>query len=312
VRDERRAQEEVFGGIPRERQLGKRDQIASGGIRPLVGVAHPRRVPVEVSDDEVELSGSQADTGHRSRIRDTACMTGGPTRHGSADLQTAIERSADARTARTLVERAIEAHPGLARELAEHALVRDGLVALACASRSLSSAIVADESLLDPLRDPDSFARERTLETYRVRWSAHSARDGQGATGLRRWKRQELLRIAARDLLGAAEMPAVGRELAALAQVCLEGALEAVRPDVTMAVIGMGKLGGRELNYASDIDVLFVHDGDSDTAERAARSVLATMSSSTEDGIVFRTDANLRPEGRHGPLTRTIESYASY
>ncbi len=74
----------------------------------------------------------------------------------------------------------------------------------------------------------------------------------------------------------------------------------------------MGKLGGRELNYASDVDVLFVHDGDTVRAEPIARSVLATMGSTSEDGIVFRTDADLRPEGRSGPLTRTLDSYASY
>ncbi len=74
----------------------------------------------------------------------------------------------------------------------------------------------------------------------------------------------------------------------------------------------MGKLGGRELNYASDIDVLFVHEGDADAAERTARALLATMTTPSEDGIVFRTDANLRPEGRQGPLTRTLDSYASY
>ena len=74
----------------------------------------------------------------------------------------------------------------------------------------------------------------------------------------------------------------------------------------------MGKLGGRELNYASDVDVLFVHEGDTDAAEHAARALLATMSEPTVDGIVFRTDANLRPEGRAGPLSRTLDSYASY
>ena len=89
---------------------------------------------------------------------------------------------------------------------------------------------------------------------------------------MRRWKRRELLRIAGRDLLGAADLPAVGRELAALAEVCLRCALDIVEPDVPLAVIGMGKLGGRELNYASDVDVLIVHDGDSTAAEQAAAS----------------------------------------
>ena len=227
----------------------------------------------------------------------------------TADVMTAIDRSADARTARTLLLRAVEAHPELADELVELPLVRDGLIALACASRSLASAVIADATLLDPLRDTDDFARERTAETYRAVWFV----DGEpNDRGLRRWKRREFLRIAVRDLLAEADMPTVSRELAALAQVCLEQALAIVEPDVSFAVVGMGKLGGRELNYASDIDVLFIHDGDAAAAERTARALLATMTVPSEDGIVFRTDANLRPEGRHGPLTRTLESYATY
>src|SRR5262249_53902895 len=69
---------------------------------------------------------------------------------------------------------------------------------------------------------------------------------------------------------------------------------------------------GRELNYASDVDVLFVHEGETGEAERVVRDVLRIMTTPSEDGIVFRTDADLRPEGRGGPLTRTLESYASY
>src|SRR5262249_7983402 len=89
-------------------------------------------------------------------------------------------------------------------------------------------------------------------------------------------------------------------------------ALDLVNPDAPLAVIGMGKLGGRELNYASDVDVLFVHDGDGAVAERAARALLTTMSAPTADGIVFRTDADLRPEGRSGPLSRTLNAYWAY
>ena len=306
--DERGAQQEVFGRVAGDRELGEGHEVASGGVGLLIGGEHAVDVAVDVTHDEVELRGGEAETGHGPRIRDTACMAGGGAVLETADVVAAFERSADARTARMLLTRAVEAHPDLAAELVERPLVRDGLVALACASRSLSSAVVADATLLDPLRDPDEFARERSVETYRLAWHAQEGDDGT----LRRWKRRELLRIAVRDLLGAADMPGVGRELAALAQVCLEGALAIVGPDVDFAVIGMGKLGGRELNYASDIDVLFVHEGDADAAERAARALLATMTDPTADGIVFRTDANLRPEGRSGPLTRTIDSYASY
>jgi [glutamine synthetase] adenylyltransferase / [glutamine synthetase]-adenylyl-L-tyrosine phosphorylase len=115
-------------------------------------------------------------------------------------------------------------------------------------------------------------------------------------------------------LLHMADLPAVGRELAAIAQTCLDVAVRAAEPQVPFAVIGMGKLGGRELNYASDVDVLFVHDGDDDQseAERAARAVLHTMSAPTADGIVFRTDADLRPEGRSGAISRRLDAYVSH
>ncbi len=236
-------------------------------------------------------------------------MAGSETVLESAAVVAAIDRSADAPTARTVVARVIEARPAVAEELASNVLLRDGLIALACASRSLSSAVIADTALLDPLRDPESFAREQSVDDYRVAWREVAPADERG---LRRWKRRELLRIAARDLLGAADLPAVGRELAALAQVCLEAALAIAGNEDPFSVVGMGKLGGRELNYASDVDVLFVHDGDGERAERVARSLLNIMTTPTEDGIVFRTDADLRPEGRSGPLTRTIDSYASY
>jgi glutamate-ammonia-ligase adenylyltransferase len=236
-------------------------------------------------------------------------MSGGSNVLDSPVVSAAIDRAANAHTARTLLARAVEANPALAEELVESALTRDALIALACASRSLSSAVVADASLLDPIRDPDELARERTADDYRRSWGAYvDHTDG----ALRGWKRRELLRVAARDLLAMADMPTVGRELAALAQVCLEAALVVADVDMPFAVIGMGKLGGRELNYASDIDVLFVHEGDANDAEHLARALLATMTTATPEGIVFRTDANLRPEGRSGPLSRTIASYASY
>src|SRR5207247_4086937 len=115
-----------------------------------------------------------------------------------------------------------------------------------------------------------------------------------------------------RDLLGTADLRTVGADLAAVAQACLEAALLIAAPAVPMAVIGMGKLGGTELNYASDVDVVFVHDGDTAEAERAARVLLRTMTEPSADGIVFRTDADLRPEGRSGALSRALDAYEAY
>jgi glutamate-ammonia-ligase adenylyltransferase len=134
--------------------------------------------------------------------------------------------------------------------------------------------------------------------------------------GLRRFKRRELLRIASRDLLGFAPLEEIELELTALAEACLEGALACLEPPMPFAVIGMGRLGGAELSYASDIDVLFVYDGDSpgdfDAAERVATLLVQEIGATTAEGQTFRIDTRLRPEGNQGPLARSLAGYASY
>ncbi|MGZ4688443.1 MAG: bifunctional [glutamine synthetase] adenylyltransferase/[glutamine synthetase]-adenylyl-L-tyrosine phosphorylase [Acidimicrobiia bacterium] len=224
-------------------------------------------------------------------------------------VASALERSADPHAARAALSRVLEAQPELAAELRDNRLVRDALIAIACASRSLSAALAQDATLVDPLRDTDAFHAERSTIEYRTSIAVSSVDDPDA---LRHWKRREYLRIAARDLLGVADLPTVGRELAALAEVCLDRALVLCEPDVPLAVIAMGKLGGYELNYASDVDVLFVNAGDQTDADAAARRLLAVMAEPTPAGIVFRTDADLRPEGRSGPLTRSLDAYQAW
>ena len=134
--------------------------------------------------------------------------------------------------------------------------------------------------------------------------------------GLRRFKRRELLRIASRDLLGYATGEAIAEDLANLADACVEATLRDLAPTVPFAVIGMGRLGGKELSYASDIDVLFVYDGsgaeDFDVAEKTATRMISSIGATTAEGQTFRIDANLRPEGKQGPLARSLEGYRSY
>ncbi|HEX2738489.1 MAG TPA: bifunctional glutamine-synthetase adenylyltransferase/deadenyltransferase, partial [Acidimicrobiia bacterium] len=241
-------------------------------------------------------------------------------RDPSAVLQTprvvaALDASADAVTARGALSRILESHPELSEPLVGERLLRDGLIAITAVSRSLAAAIVSDAELVIPLRDEKGFHREQSLQEYRAASIValpHDHDNAEARRALRRWKRRELLRTAARDLLTVADLPAVGRELAALAQACLERSVGLAAPGMPFAVIGMGKLGGSELNYASDVDVLFVHEGDADVAEHVARAILGVMTEPTADGIVFRTDADLRPEGRSGPLSRSLDSYGAY
>jgi [glutamine synthetase] adenylyltransferase / [glutamine synthetase]-adenylyl-L-tyrosine phosphorylase len=89
---------------------------------------------------------------------------------------------------------------------------------------------------------------------------------------------------------------------------------------VRVAVLAMGKLGGAELSYTSDLDVLFCHEpvagADPEAANRAAdrvvRELLSGLSAVTPEGTCFKVDPNLRPEGRNGPLSRTLGSYLAY
>lgn len=148
----------------------------------------------------------------------------------------------------------------------------------------------------------------------------------EDADGLRVAYRRKLLHVAARDLTALTTFEESAAELSDLAMATLGAALDLARRDepdadqVRLAVIAMGKTGGRELNYVSDVDVIFVHepvgDADEQAAARAAgRLASATMrlcSDHTREGTIWEVDANLRPEGNQGPLSRTLRSHVAY
>jgi glutamate-ammonia-ligase adenylyltransferase len=139
--------------------------------------------------------------------------------------------------------------------------------------------------------------------------------------------RRCLLSIAARDVCGTTDLAQTAAELADLATATLRAALaiaSAAGPDdaalCRLAVIAMGKCGGHELNYVSDVDVIFVGEAvdgaDEGKALRAATKLAAHMmricSETTVEGSIWPVDANLRPEGRNGPLVRTLASHLAY
>lgn len=184
---------------------------------------------------------------------------------------------------------------------------------LAGASDALLDLVVVHREALDLLAgglaaDPPERIRERAAA------EVAAAGPEQESTSLARVQRLGLLRIATRDLAGEADTPDAAAELADLAAGVLGAALDVAGrgEDVRVAVVGMGKLGGRELNYVSDVDVMFVHDGDEAAAGRVARRLLELMSERTPFGPAYDVDANLRPEGRDGPLSRTLEAYRAY
>ncbi|MGX1474096.1 UNVERIFIED_CONTAM: glutamate-ammonia-ligase adenylyltransferase [Streptomyces canus] len=139
--------------------------------------------------------------------------------------------------------------------------------------------------------------------------------------------RRCLLSIAARDVCGTTDLAETAAELADLATATLRAALAIARAAAPedaalcrLAVIAMGKCGGHELNYVSDVDVIFVGEAvdgaDEGKALRAATKLASHMmricSETTVEGSIWPVDANLRPEGRNGPLVRTLASHLAY
>jgi len=143
--------------------------------------------------------------------------------------------------------------------------------------------------------------------------------------------RRRLLHLAARDMTAVITVEDVVEELADIAAGVLEAALAVARSELPpgsapcrLAVVAMGKCGARELNYASDVDVIFVAEpvtgpsgtGDETaalaTASRLAAGLIGVCARSTPEGSIFPVDPNLRPEGRQGPLVRTLASHRAY
>jgi glutamate-ammonia-ligase adenylyltransferase len=169
--------------------------------------------------------------------------------------------------------------------------------------------------------DPDSVARALVAS------AARHADPARAIAAARTLRRRELARVASADLLGMLDVTDVCHALTSIWVAVLQCALDAVirdrspqgGPPARIAVIGMGRLGGGELGYGSDADVMFVCEPVSGVEESAAvrwsvgvaeqvRTLLGMPSSDPP----LEVDANLRPEGRNGPLVRTLSSYEAY
>jgi [glutamine synthetase] adenylyltransferase / [glutamine synthetase]-adenylyl-L-tyrosine phosphorylase len=148
----------------------------------------------------------------------------------------------------------------------------------------------------------------------------HGLKDKDQKLWLRRYHETELMRIGLRDILGLADFEQNLVELSALADACLQYALEVVLrrnrlKSAPFVIIGLGKLGGAELNYGSDLDIVFVADNkvkNLPALQKLAVEVMDLLSGKTELGVAFETDARLRPDGEKGLLANTLNAYEEY
>lgn len=206
-------------------------------------------------------------------------------------------------------------------------------------SQFLSDLLIVDSEAYDLLRMTEGQPVSRDVLVDEL-WSEVAALNDERAVmiALRRYKRREILRIAYGDIIRGQRLETVAAQLSHLADALLEAAIRFARraleqkrgiprrPDGQSArfvVLGMGKLGGIELNYSSDIDLIYLCecDGMTDGAKplanveffnRLARDVTKLLTESTELGAAYRVDLRLRPEGQNGPMVPTVEGALQY
>jgi len=172
-------------------------------------------------------------------------------------------------------------------------------------SRFAERLLGAHPELAAELADPAPFTRAEMLN------APGGAGDDELKRSLRRLRNRVLLRVMARDLSGRAGLDEVCGTMTDLAEV----AISKVLGEESLVVVGMGKLGGRELNVSSDIDLVFLYQGSAEAGERyerAGRRLIRLLSEPTEDGFVFRVDLRLRPYGDSGPLACNFEALENY
>jgi len=286
-------------------------------------------MPTDASDpsEPLRAAGVPADVAHRAMA--------------------ACERSADPEGAASSLIRFVRAYvERLGRPPPLGGPLVDRLVPLLAGSRFLARWLIGHPRAVGLLGTTPWFEGPKPVRflerRLRARLGRVEAGDEEGLLqALRRFKYEEVARIAARDLGGGASLADVAGEISRVATVCLDAALDRIaaeeaarhgvpaggdaRPAAGLVALGMGKLGAGELNFSSDVDLVLVYATEGVTAggpggalpnrqfyARIAERLVKAMSAPTVDGFVFRVDLDLRPEGRAGPIAIGAEQLHRY
>jgi [glutamine synthetase] adenylyltransferase / [glutamine synthetase]-adenylyl-L-tyrosine phosphorylase len=217
------------------------------------------------------------------------------------------------------------------RQLRDEGAVAERMARVLASSRYATDLLMrAPEAVAMLVQDADLLPRP--AEQLRGEMTASAGRydDPMAAiAAVRAVRRRELFRCSAADLVELADVEDVGRSLTDIAVATLDGALDAAVRAVEaerrgplptrLAIVAMGRLGGGEMSYSSDADVLFVHEPEPGASEQeaaesahAVASELQRMLAVPGDDPPLPVDADLRPEGKQGPLVRSLASYAAY
>jgi [glutamine synthetase] adenylyltransferase / [glutamine synthetase]-adenylyl-L-tyrosine phosphorylase len=212
--------------------------------------------------------------------------------------------------------------------LAEHTHAMHLLVKLCSSSPWLANYLAQHPILLDELLDtrtlysaPDFVVLRAELVARLAEFSGDIERQ---MDVMRHFKHANIFRFAAQDINGELALETLSDYLSALADLILSVALETIWPNVRgkhleapkFAVIGYGKLGGKELGYGSDLDIIFLYDDDAfDAGEvyaRFAQRVSSWFNTLTSAGLLYETDLQLRPDGNSGLLVSSVDAFREY
>ncbi len=205
-------------------------------------------------------------------------------------------------------------------------VVGDILFGIFSQSNTLSSYLINNSQKIFWLIENDTLAKRKTKnDFYKEIFDLISKTENFDKRDyyIRQYRKNEYLRIATREIIGACNFEEIMEELSNLASVLIEVALLCAKDRLKkrygysydgFSVIGMGKLGNSELNFSSDIDLLFVHDDESKSEyyNRLSRTLISTLNDNKEGGFVYRVDMRLRPGGRSAALSLTIGEYENY
>jgi len=198
-------------------------------------------------------------------------------------------------------------------------IVLDHLLKLFDRSEFLAELAIRVPDLVDELEGGGHLRRQKTAPQT-LADLRHGLDDADQHVWLRRYFQTEFMRLGLRDILGFVDFEDANRELTALAEACLEYSLQVVTRKNGLrvppfAVIALGKFGGSELVYGSDLDILFVAPDktrDLPRLQKIAGQLVELLTTRTEHGAVFELDTRLRPDGEKGLLVNVLKTYEDY
>ncbi len=260
--------------------------------------------------------------------------------HLSEDLQarfrTLLKASPDPDQALHFFDRLQREQPESFDRLAESNAALQVLVSVFSYSRFLSEAVLVHPNWVDELVGSGDLYRVLAAEDYSERLESALEAAGQrvpAAVSLAAFRRRQILRIMVRDVMGLCSLPEITGEISGLADAVLDVAHRRITRELTarygrpsddgFSIISLGKLGGQELNYSSDIDLMFVYGGAGETAgphrisnkefyKKVANQLTDLLSTYTSAGVPYRVDLRLRPDGRLGEVCMSLEGAKSY